>query len=204
MERRTARVVIDYQNIHLTGHGQFAPNGLPRHESLVHPLHFANQWLTVRNHQLATKAIANGVDPVQYELEAVAAYRGLPSNKENPNAYRRNLAQQSEWTRDARVAVTYRTLRYHQGVAQEKGVDVMVALDFVRSADRHTADVVVLASHDTDMEPALAMALEADDVTVETVGWTGCRILRAPGNSVWHTKLYGSHFVNARDRKDYT
>lgn len=208
MQRRTAKVVIDYQNIHLTGHGKFVPDGVLRHESLVHPLHFANQWLTVRNRTLAAKGMAGGVEQVQYDLVSVAAFRGLPSNKENPNGYRRNQAQQSEWTRDERVAVTYRPLRYSgqpgNRVIQEKGVDVMVALELVRSADRHTADVVVLASHDTDMEPALATALEADNVTIETVGWDRCRVLRVPGVRLWHTRLYGEQFVNSRDRKDYT
>ena len=46
--------------------------------------------------------------------------------------YRRTQAQKSEWTRDRRVEVNYRTLRYHwergERIAQEKGIDVLVAL----------------------------------------------------------------------------
>ncbi|GMA26706.1 hypothetical protein GCM10025864_44650 [Luteimicrobium album] len=145
---------------------------------------------------------------MQYVIEKVVVYRGLPSNTENPNAYRRNLAQQSEWTRDPRVEVIHRGLRYSwvngERHAQEKGVDVLVALDFVRSADRGDADVVVLASHDTDLEPALAAAFESGKVGVETAGWDGCRVLRVPGRRVWHTRLHGDAFVRARDRKDYT
>lgn len=39
-----AVVVVDYQNVHLTGHELFAVSRhLPRHESLVDPLHFSNQ-----------------------------------------------------------------------------------------------------------------------------------------------------------------
>ncbi|GMA26707.1 hypothetical protein GCM10025864_44660 [Luteimicrobium album] len=38
MERRSVKLVIDYQNIHLTGHGVFVPDSVPRHESLIHPL----------------------------------------------------------------------------------------------------------------------------------------------------------------------
>ncbi|SNS61366.1 NYN domain-containing protein [Micrococcales bacterium KH10] len=208
MQRRTAKMVIDYQNIHLTGHGIFAPNGVAKHESLVHPLHFANQWLAVRNHVFATQAMAKGEEPVAYELTKIVVYRGLPSNSENPNGYRRNQAQQSEWTRDPRVEVVHRGLRYSwvngEKHAQEKGVDVLVALDFVRSADRGDADAVILASHDTDLEPALAAAFESGKVSVETAGWKGCRILKVPGQRVWHTSLHGAHFVQARDRKDYT
>lgn len=208
MQRLSARVVIDYQNIHLTAHGLFAPDGVMKHETLVHPPYFANQWLLVRNHVLASRAVASGEEPVTYELQSVGVYRGLPSNRENPNSYRRNLSQQSEWTRDPRVQVVHRTLRYNWvdgwKVPQEKGIDVLVALDLVRSADRHDADVVVLASHDTDMEPALEAAMQNDDVRVETVGWDRCRVLRVPSKRIWHTKLRAPHFVSSRDRKDYT
>ena len=44
---RTA-VIIDYQNVHLTGAGVFEPYQ-PPHEHLVHPLHFANQIITCRS-----------------------------------------------------------------------------------------------------------------------------------------------------------
>src|SRR5450830_2096128 len=105
----------------------------------------------------------HGTPATPLRLDNVVVYRGLPSNAENPNAYRRNQAQKSEWTRDRRVEVNYRPLKYNWAnghrVAQEKGVDVLVALDLVRSADRGGFDVLVLATHDSDLEPALAAAL---------------------------------------------
>lgn len=49
MELRTV-VIIDYQNVHLTGHGLFtASKYLPKHEALIDPLHFANQLIIARN-----------------------------------------------------------------------------------------------------------------------------------------------------------
>ncbi|MGH3567977.1 MAG: hypothetical protein ACRDRH_18490 [Pseudonocardia sp.] len=43
-------MVMDYQNVHLTAHQQFAVSKhLPRHESLVEPLHFANHLIVARN-----------------------------------------------------------------------------------------------------------------------------------------------------------
>jgi hypothetical protein len=43
-------VVIDYQNVHLTGHGLYESTELlPRHEALVDPLLFASRLLQVRN-----------------------------------------------------------------------------------------------------------------------------------------------------------
>lgn len=202
------KMVIDYQNIHLTAHDNFAPNGTAKHESLIHPLLFAQQWLKTRNHQKTTAAMSSGESVALLQLDKVVAYRGLPSNKENPEGYRRNQAQKSEWTRDRRVEVIYRPLKYSwvNGVrnVQEKGVDVLVALDFVRSADRQAADVLVLASHDSDMEPALAAALESERCTIETVGWYGSRALKVPHESIWHTRLSAPEFVHSRDRKDYS
>ena len=46
-----ALVVMDYQNVHLTGHDLFAPAGTPKHESLIHPLYYANQVIGARNHR---------------------------------------------------------------------------------------------------------------------------------------------------------
>ena len=47
----SALVIVDYQNIHLTAHELFAPAGTPKHETLVHPLHFANQVVGERNNR---------------------------------------------------------------------------------------------------------------------------------------------------------
>lgn len=99
-------VVIDYQNVHLTGHELFSKNqGLAKHEDLVHPLHFANQLLLSRNqsqHAHRPHAV----------LKSVLVYRGEPSPEHNPNGYRRNQAQKSEWERDTRVQVHLRPLKY--------------------------------------------------------------------------------------------
>ncbi|MBI5159816.1 MAG: NYN domain-containing protein [Micrococcales bacterium] len=91
-------------------------------------------------------------------------FRGAASNHENALLYASNQAQRSEWTRDRRVSVEYRTLKYftQRGVriAQEKGIDVRVALDFTRMAATSAAEVVILCTHDTDLEPALDAAFE--------------------------------------------
>lgn len=207
-----ALVVIDYQNIHLTAHERFAPTGTPKHATLIHPLYLANQIVGRRNHLLMERlADGDGDEIAHAEVAAVEVYRGLPSNRHNPTAYRRSMAQKSEWTRDPRVNVTYRSLRYlwngrlAEYVAQEKGIDVLVALRVVRAAEIGDFDVVILASHDTDLEPALDDALSRGTCRVETMGWKGRKVLRASdGATVWHTTLDGAAFIRARDRKDYT
>jgi hypothetical protein len=45
-----ASVIIDYQNVHLTGRNAFdATHHFPRHQTLVDPLLFAQQLLMARN-----------------------------------------------------------------------------------------------------------------------------------------------------------
>lgn len=101
-----AVVVIDYQNVHLTGHDLFEAAGpLRRHETLVDPLHFANQLLRVRN-QRQEPGMAHAV------LCRVLVYRGEPSAVHDPRQYARNQAQKARWERDPRVEIHMRPLKY--------------------------------------------------------------------------------------------
>src|SRR5665647_2718121 len=171
-------------------------------------------------HRLEVRAMAEGGPaPLPVRLDGVKVYRGSPSNAQAPTAYRRSQAQRSEWTRDRRVEVYYRTLRYlwdparHEKVPSEKGIDVLAALAVVRAADSKAFDLIIVASHDTDLEPAIEAAIlgppDSDvdtprSVTVETAGWDGCKRLRVPGFEIRHTSLGPAEFVRSRDRKDYT
>lgn len=208
MDALQAVVVIDYQNIHLTGRDVFAPQGTSARDCIVHPLLFAEQVLAKRAERIAIHALKNpGTPPTpNVELKSVRVFRGQPSNKKNPTLYSASQAQRSEWTRDKRVEVHYRTLRYRQErgveVVQEKGVDVAVALELVRAADRAEGTLVILASHDTDLEPALDAAADSGNALVETAGWETARVLRSPG-SKRHTALGGIGFVKSRDRRVY-
>lgn len=201
-----AHIVIDYQNIHLTAHGHFCANGEPPHLCLIHPLHFANQVLVQRNLIKRLLADRNGGEFEPATLGSVHAFRGQPSNVRDATAYRRTQAQQSEWTRDARVRVTYRTLKYDpKGVAREKGIDVMVALEVIQLAAQANGDqIVILAAHDTDQEPALALGHQLIGGRLETAGWDSQKQLRVPGKTFWHTKLQREHFERTIDRRDYT
>lgn len=213
-----AAVVLDYQNVHLTGAGLFAP-GQPAHESLVHPLHFANQLLLTRN----------GRQRPGYpgaELAAVHVFRGLPSADHDPKSYGRNLAQQREWERDARVQVTLRPLKYdYQRTAsgqvattadgkpivvgrREKGIDVLCALALVRYAHDPNIDLVILASQDTDLEPAIDEVLDLTNTAAETSSWYlpkvySSREIRPARHRIWNTRLGPTEFERSRDRKDY-
>jgi hypothetical protein len=215
MSDAQAVVVIDYQNMHLTARGQFTPQGTPTHHSLIHPLYLANQVLIARAAAISAanasgRTITAQVGPIAAQLARVEAFRGLPSNSHDPKPYARSLAQKAEWTRDPRVEVSYRPLRYQwengTQVPREKGIDVLVALKLVELAQSGTYDLVILAAHDTDLEPALEAAIRAassGQPGIETAGWQSCKRLRPQGLTLWHTFLGASHFQAARDRKHY-
>lgn len=200
-----AHVVVDYQNIHLTAHGHFCHPGEAPHLCLIHPLHFANQVLAQRNLIKRLLAERDDVEFAPATLGSVRAFRGQPSNVRDATAYRRTQAQQSEWTRDARTHVTYRTLKYdNQGAAREKGIDVMVALEVVQlAAQANHGEIVILAAHDTDQEPALELGHRLIGDRIETAGWDSMKQLRVPGARVWHTKLQREHFEKCIDPKQY-
>lgn len=210
----TVAVIIDYQNIHLTAHDCFAPPGTPKHETLIHPLLFAEQVMKRRRAALTPQWIAGVSDlPPIGELAHVAVYRGAPANQHDCVAYSRAQAQRSEWTRDPRVKVTYRTLRYQWDSTvgdwskQEKGVDVLTALDAYRKAVQGTYDVVILASHDTDLIPVLETYntdRNENSGRLETTGWQGCNRLKAREVTTWDTRLDAKAFVLSRDRRNYT
>lgn len=70
-------------------------------------------------------------------LTAVRVFRGSPSNARDSYSYGISQRQRSEWTRDARVDVVYRTLRYPPDwpnkPAREKGVVLLLMLQRVQS-----------------------------------------------------------------------
>lgn len=205
--RRTL-VVVDYQNIHLTAHGQWCSNGAPVHDCLIHPLHFANQVIQVRNLVRRLAVERNGGEFEELKLAKVRSFRGLPSNKRAPKQYQRSQRQKSEWTRDSRSEVEYRALKYYtengRTVAREKGVDVMVALDLVVGAAGKDFDTVILATHDTDVEPALALAARIGGAQIETAGWMNCKRLTVSGSTFWHTALDENRFIASQDQSDYS
>ena len=215
---RTA-VIVDYQNVHLVGHDSFASSpSAERHESLIDPLKFATELLAVRN-----AAQAPGYRKAT--LHSVSVYRGLPSNEHDPEDYARSQAQKAHWERDRRVHVELRPLRYTlerdaygqpvrdiHGKAivlgkREKGVDVLCALAMVREASRPEIDLVIIASHDSDLEPAIDEAAGLGTAKIETFRWDSpdsyVYQLRPTACRAWCTKLDEHSFVGSRDLTPY-
>jgi hypothetical protein len=92
----------------------------------------------------------------------------------------------------------------------EKGVDVLCALALIREARDPNIDLVILASQDTDLEPALDEALSLGTAKVETASWYDNVDRRASKEirprkpaRIWNTRLGVQAFVSAQDPKDY-
>jgi uncharacterized LabA/DUF88 family protein len=208
---RTA-VVLDFQNMHLSGAELFRTTPRkPLHDSLLDPTRFANQLLSARN-----KTIKPGGD--RAVLHRVEVFRGLPSNDHDPERYNRSQMQRANWQRDPRVNVTLRPVRMERIAAVgsnqfrgfEKGVDVLCALALIRLAAAPNIDLVILASHDSDLKAALDDAIDLGKARIETCAWFHPRLgisyrrLRphAP-RSVRHTLLDVDDFTAAHDPTDY-
>lgn len=226
-----ASVVVDYQNVHLTARDVFNPRG-ERHESLIHPVQFARVAIQTRN------AKQRAGHP-HAELTRTIVFRGLHHVDHDWEQHRRCLAQATQWRADGAI-VELRDLKYRYqyaadgrpvldvngkklplGRPEEKGIDVLCALACVREAARPDVDLVVLASRDTDLIPALD---EVDDLRgvdpdrygrIETVSWfnssfeqEGARTFGSlrptPPRRIWNTNLDRSCYEASVDRHEYS
>lgn len=214
---RTA-IIIDYQNLHLTSAQLFAESN-PIHKSLIDPLRFSIELIAERN----------SLQKSNYPLALVTkvlVYRGLPSMEHDPKNYARNLAQKANWERNPLTEVIYRPLKYPYlrdpdgarikdkngknlvGKPEEKGIDVLCALALVRETQNAKIDLVILASQDTDLVPALNEAIAYGSAKIETCAWyssgnRSSREIRPEGTAIWNTRLNQTHFLNSLDRKIY-
>lgn len=106
-----------------------------------------------------------------------------------------NDVQASKWSRDPRVQVIRRQLRYREGLPpEEKGIDVALAVDLVHLAFRKQYDTLVVFSGDTDLLPALELVVSLRLGHVEVVSWSGAKPLRFP-----RSHLPWCHFLGPDD-----
>lgn len=223
-------VVMDYQNVHLTAHDVFNPRG-DRHASLIHPVQFAQRAILERN------ARQREGHP-RAQLSQVTAYRGLHHVDHDWEQNRRCLDQASQWEADG-ARVELRDLKYRfeygadgrpildingkkvpRGRPEEKGIDVLCALACVREAARPDVDLVILASRDTDLVPALDEVYDfrGQDASryarIETVSWFNRRwredgtrtfgnLLPSGSRRIWNTNLGRDCYESSIDRRDY-
>ena len=121
-------VFLDFQNVHLVGHGLFG-HGREPYRCVPDPVRIADLIASRRGRPSAAAAIR--------------VYRGQPHPHHQPLPAASNDAQAAQWTRDRRVQVIRRQLNYRDWPNQpprEKGIDVAIAVDLVHLAFRHFLD----------------------------------------------------------------
>lgn len=104
-------------------------------------------------------------------------------------------------------ALCARDLKYQDG-AREKGIDVWLAVDLARMAVRGTVDRAVVVSTDTDLVPALILAVEERGAEfVEVAGWVGstsaASLLKVPRHRIVQRQLKRDAYDRLRDPTDY-
>ncbi|MCE2530721.1 MAG: NYN domain-containing protein [Acidimicrobiia bacterium] len=116
------------------------------------------------------------------------------------------------WSRHPKVRVITRPLRYPKtwphGKAEENGIDVSLADDFVVMAIQGEYDVGILMSTDTDLRPALEAVLRLRAAHIEVSAWSSpqgnWRRLSIKSRRLWCHWLDRDNYARVRDRRDYS
>ena len=141
--------------------------------------------------------------PLEAEVHDVRVYRGQPP-RDHPS-YHPWQRQVATWRNDG-ISVVTRPLRGRGGNLREKGIDVILALDFYAGALAGEFDIGVLFSMDYDLAPAIEMtARECPGVLVETVVWLpgeGGKAYSLVEESLARRHKVWRHQLNARDYKE--
>ncbi len=198
-----ARVVvfIDYQN---------AYNGARETFHEWNPGFTAGQFDPVALGEAICEA-----SPFPRTLTGVRIYRGQPDATKEPKGHAACERQFAAWRKAPVVEVIARGLRYPQSwpaeKAEEKGIDVSLAIDFAGMAVRRDYDVGVLVSTDTDLKPALEFVCSLEGrpyPRCEVASWSAKnrhgRRLSVSKRNVWCHWLNEDVYARVADSTDYT
>lgn len=154
-------------------------------------------------------------DLAQGQLAQVRIYRGMPNSNYDPPGNSAARRQVRVWNMDQRVVPVTRPLRYpkkRRGGEEEKGIDVALAVDYVRLAMEDKYDVGIIFSSDTDLLPALELVLDMSKPkgltrkprrTVQVATWTRCKRLTLTKPKIWCHVLDFDTFSAVQDKVNY-
>ena len=167
---RRVAVFIDWQNCYHCARTAFHDPLDPSRYGNVRPRAFAQM--------LAQKQSADD------RLVHVGVYRGEPNPRKDPQTHGAHMRQREAWVKECGVdllRVRSRPLRYPPGRpnsdAEEKGIDVQLAIDAMVMGLRDEYDLAILATTDTDLVPVVeglvALKQQAGKPDVAVIGWAG-------------------------------
>lgn len=204
MPAHRVTVFIDYQNVYHLARAAFGHESNPdKNIGHVHPLLVGELLCDLGRSEFADR-----------QLAGVRVYQGLPDSRSGADLVRFTSRQLAGWERSEDVVVKTRPLAYYETTskgrakwrAQEKGVDVMLAVDLVDMARTDAYDTAVVFSADTDLLPALEASVEIGK-RVETATWLGPYDNRGPlrikQRNLWNHYLDLAYFELVRDETDY-
>jgi len=146
MQPRKLVLFIDDKNIYKGARHGFFDDSFPHYYGQINPIELG---------KLLCLRPPNGTSRF---LHQVRMYTGSPDASKQPQAYAAHTKQCNAW-RSLGVEVITRILRYPpdwpKSKAEQKGVDVALAVDFVALAIDKEYEIGVIASTDTDLKPAL-------------------------------------------------
>ena len=169
---------IDGQNAYRRARAVFFPNTQSGMDGQFRPMDLGRL--------IASKGGPNGIPCA---LSEVRIYSGEPDSNRDPRTYAAHDKQTKRWESDGATVIT-RSLRYPRGwptvPAQEKGIDVALAVDFVKLAIEGDYDVGVMMSTDNDLLPAFEVVRNHDPgrIHVAVAAWSAPghhQRLRLPG-----------------------
>lgn len=144
-------------------------------------------------------------------LHQVLVYTGRPDSEKEPSTYAAHMRQCAAWEK-VDATVIHRTLRYPSdwpnSKAQQKGIDVALAIDFVAFAIDDKYDVGVIASTDSDLKPALEFVHRRHGTVrcIEVAAWKSAvapKRLSIPGAHIWCYWLDKSDYDSVADLTGY-
>ena len=201
---RHARVCVflDWQNLYYRAREAFCTPGAPSLLGQVDPLQLG---------RLLAARVPDGV------LSGARAYMGRPNRHHEGRSHAAFRRQTGRWIErgEGLVTLVARDLRYPrewpEQPAQEKGIDVALAVDFVLMAARGDYDVGVMFSSDTDLVPALEAVVALRPVETpacEVAAWAPPharpRTLAVRGARLRRHLLDTADFLAVADDADYT
>lgn len=173
---------IDAQNTYRRARDRFFPNTQSGVDGQFDPVKLGQL--------IASRARHGGTS---CSLSEVRIYSGQPDYYRDRRSYDAHMRQVNRWMANGAHVITH-GLRYPPNwpsePAQEKGIDVALAIDFVRLAITGAYDVGVMMSTDTDLVPALGFVYDYNPGSIHAAvaAWgvpTDSRRLRLPNARVW-------------------
>lgn len=157
--------------------------------------------------KLAARVLGKvAADRPSRDLIEIRVYTGRPDPSRQRKAAAAHDRQVAAW-RSSGVTVIERPLRYIGEQAQQKGVDVALAIDVVTMAIDGLYDIGVIASTDSDLRPPIEYVLEkCPRVRIEVTAWQSGQQrqrLSIAGRNVWCHWLHHDDYLAVADNTDY-